>query len=91
MTNERLEEIKAFRSSPLTSKTMWTIYVSLCIEASLGHHYISVMADRVSPTVLMTLIACVGAIGITGVLGISWVDAAVHALQVTKGRTKPEE
>jgi hypothetical protein len=65
------------RSTPLNSKTMWTIYVGGVQLSALGHHVLLTMGPAVPTTFLLTLAILIFLLGAIGVLGISVVDRAV--------------
>jgi hypothetical protein len=84
MTKQQLDEVAAWRSSPLTSKTMWTIYVG---QGSLGLLAWQIVALGSTPTsVLLALIAAIAALAITGVAGLAWTDPAVTAARILGGQ-----
>lgn len=77
------------RSTPLNSKTMWTIYVG---QVSLGlglHQTLSIMGPGTPTSVLLAFVAMIGLVAMVGVLGISVVDRAVAMVDSVWGGDKP--
>ncbi len=83
MTFEQAQEVTAFRSSPLTSKTMWTIYVGQASLAFLAEEYLARVVPPES-VVMVALVAGIVALALTGIVGIGWTDPAVNALRAIK-------
>lgn len=77
------------RSTPLNSKTMWTIYVG---QVSLGlglHQTLSIMGANTPTSVLLAFVAMIGLVAMVGVLGISVVDRAVAMVDSVWGDKTP--
>lgn len=86
MTDAQAQAIASWRSSPLTSKTMWTIYVGQLSLAILAWQIVAVMREGTPTSVLLALIVAIAAVAITGVAGLAWTDPAVAAARVISGR-----
>ncbi len=85
MTREQASEVESWRSSPLSSKTCWTIYIGQLSLAIFAAQLVS--KGPVAATVLLAIVAGIIALAITGVAGIAWTDPAVQAVRAFKGAT----
>ncbi len=65
------------KSNPITSKTMWTIYIGQAQLWYLGYHVILTLGPAVPTEFLLTLAILDFLLAGIGVLGISLVDRAV--------------
>ncbi len=88
MTAAQAAEVASWRSSPLTSKTMWSLYVC---QVSLALAFWQYLARVPTPSsaVVMAFIAAIAAVGITGVAGLAWTEPAVQAVRALKGQSPP--
>jgi hypothetical protein len=68
------------RSTPLNSKTMWTIYVGQVSLAAAFHQTVATLGAETPTTVLLSFVAAIALVAMVGVLGISVVDRAVVAV-----------
>lgn len=90
MTQQQIDAVTAWRSSPLTSKTMWSLYVGQFTLALLAWQIVAVMRDATPTSVLLALIAATGAVSITGVAGTSLAESIVRLL-LARGPTVQAE
>lgn len=90
MTRAQIDAVTAWRSNPLTSKTMWTVYLGLLNLALIAWQVIDTMRERTPTTVLLALIAAVTAVSITGVAGTSLAESIVKLL-LARSAGQPEE
>lgn len=89
MTRTQLAEIAAWRSSPLSSKTMWTIYVGQLSLAAIAAQTIAVLGANAPAWLLAVYASWSALLAITGVAGLSWTDPAVSIARVLKGSEPP--
>lgn len=80
------------KSNPITSKTMWTIYIGQAQLWYLGYHVILTMGPAVPTQFLLTLALLDFLLAGIGVLGISLVDRAVIlGLGLAHGQTDRDQ
>jgi hypothetical protein len=85
MTKQQAAEVAAWRTSPLTSKTMWTIYLGQASLAALAWQVVSVMRDHTPLMFLLVVASWIALVAITGVAGLAWTDPAVAMARAIKG------
>lgn len=86
MTRQQAAEVASWRSSPLTSKTMWTIYIGQGSLAAGLWQVLSIQREHASTAVLLALVASIALVAITGVAGLAWTDPAVAVVRALKAQ-----
>ena len=92
MTRQQAQEVASWRSSPLTSKTMWTIYIG---QGSLALGLWQFLAEcsraghAPSSVVVLGFVIAIALVAITGVAGLAWTDPAVAVVRALKAAPEP--
>ena len=93
MTRQQAQEVAAWRSSPLTSKTMWTIYIGQGSLALGLWQYLAECAragHAPSSVVVLGFVIAIALVAITGVAGLAWTDPAVAVVRALKASPEPQ-